>query len=92
MDDREQLEALLELAHELELEVRIAGRTEAAPQQSGLCRVRGRVWVVLSTADPIEHQLQALAGGLRAACGEALEGRFLPPALRSRIFPDPEAV
>jgi len=86
MESRDLLEALLELARELGLEVRIAGQGDLSPQTSGVCRLRGSIWVVLSTADPIEHQIDALAEGLRADCTKSLEGRFLPPALRERIF------
>ena len=86
MTDKELIAAMLELADELDLEVRVAGSVPTpgseAPLVSAVCRVRGRLWVVLSTADPPSAQVDALARGLKMQGGTALEERYLPPALR----------
>lgn len=80
------LEALLELANEIGLEVRAIGSAPApgseTPPSSGVCRVRGKLWVVLSTADPLAQQIEAIGRGVLAQAGPELEDRFLPPALR----------
>jgi hypothetical protein len=84
------LDSLLDLALEAGLEVRRAPRPrgdEPAPQ-SDTCRVRGRTWVVLSAADPLERQIDVLAAALRNEAGGLLAGRFLPPAVRLRIDGD----
>jgi hypothetical protein len=49
---------------------------------SGVCRVRGELWVVLSGSDPPEARAAVLAGALRAQRGDWLESRYLAPALR----------
>jgi hypothetical protein len=87
MELAEQLARLAELARELELEVREVRRGvegEPAPA-SGVCRVRGRTWVVLATGDPIERRIEVLAGALESHAGRELEGRYLPPAVRERL-------
>lgn len=82
------MRALLDLADELSLEVRSA-RPRAAgdepPVASAVCRVKGRVWVVLSHADPVDVQLAVLAGAIRRHAGESLDDRYLPPALRALL-------
>ncbi len=87
MEASELRAALVGLALEAGLEVR---ETRAAggeaPPESSVCRVHGAVWVVLSSADPLEHQLDVLAGALREHHGPWLERRYLPPALRARLF------
>ena len=91
MTDNELIGALLELAKDLELEVRVAGSALTpgieAPLVSAVCRVRGRLWVVLSTADPASAQIDVLARGLRMQGARALEKRYLPPALRELLAP-----
>ena len=86
---RERLEALLELAAEAELEVRIlsaaARSQEHAPTASAACRVGARVWVVLSPEDPPAHQAEVLAGALARYRADFLEGRYLTPALRELV-------
>jgi hypothetical protein len=93
VSDAEILEELLALAAAAGLRVRtIGGRPGSegeSPARSGLCRVRGETWVVLSAADPIEARSAVLAGALRAQCGAWLEGRWLPPALRRLLSPEP---
>lgn len=83
------LEFLLTLAHEVELEVRVLrgqnnAESEFAPT-SACCRVKGRVWVVLSPNDPVDLHIEILAGALKNEAGAALEERFLPPAVRRAI-------
>jgi hypothetical protein len=84
------MKALVELANEAELEVRLAGGSPRGdfeqPTASGVCRVRDATWVVLSQADSVDVQLDVLAGALRDHAGAALEERYLPPAVRQRLF------
>ena len=82
-----RFEALRTLADEAGLEVRpVPGvSADGAPIASGVCRLRDRVWVLLSDADPIEQRIQVLAGALRSQAGERLESRYLPPAVRDRL-------
>lgn len=80
----ELLEALLELAGEVGLEVRRASGPEA-PATSGTCRLRERVWVLLCASDPVERRVAVLAGALRSHAGEACESRYLAPALRTAL-------
>jgi hypothetical protein len=80
------LAAGLELARELGLEVRrigAPGHDELAPAASGSCLLRGRPLVMLWAGDPLERQLEVLGGALRAHAAEALEMRFLAPAIRA---------
>ena len=85
MEPASLLAALLELARELGLEVRRIGmaQDELAPAASGTCVLRGRLLVLLSAGDPPERQAEVLARALRAHAPEALEMRFLPPAIRA---------
>jgi hypothetical protein len=80
---RERLEALLALAREVDLEVRRIAAGEAAT--SGVCRLRGEVFVLLAAGDPPERQLAVLAGALRDHRGDACEARYLPPAVRAAL-------
>ena len=52
---------------------------------SGLCRVRGRWWVVVAASDPIEERIEVLSRALREHARDYLEGRYLPPAVRSLL-------
>ena len=86
MEQAELLAALLELAREVGLGVRRIGagaHDELAPAASGTCVLRGRPLVLLSAADPPDRQLEVLARALREHAAEALEMRFLPPAIRA---------
>lgn len=86
MTPAEVLDALAALAEETGLRVRVApaqgGETAVA---SGVCRVRGELWVVLAAADPLEERVAVLARALRAHAGPALDARWLPPALREHL-------
>ena len=89
MTPAELLGCLLDLAREAGLEVRALparGVAEAdLPARSGVCRVRGRLLVLLSAADSVEDRIDALVHALRSAGPDALEGRWIPPAVRERI-------
>lgn len=89
MNDVEILESLLDLAAAAGIEVRLAGGSpggeEGGAPASGVCRVRGEVWVVLARAEPAAVQIDVLAGALRDHAAALLEGHYLPPAVRARI-------
>ena len=87
MSPQEQLEALLDLAGELDLEVRRLGRSADTAQTSGVCRLRDRVFVMLAPDDPPERQVELLGAALREHRAEACESRYLPPALRTLLEP-----
>ena len=85
----EKMQALLELAHDADLEIRSVGlhsqpAGEPAPT-SAVCRVRDALWVVLSAADPPTRQVEVLARALRDHRGEWLEDRWIPPVLRDLL-------
>ncbi len=89
MENAELMQALLDLCGEAGLDVRLVGASgladgEPAPG-SALCRVRGKLWIVLSRSDPVDVQLRVLASALRDHAGELLESRYLPPALRELL-------
>jgi hypothetical protein len=91
----ELLRQLIELARDAGLEVRsIAGRAAAEGEPaaaSGVCRVRGETWVVLSSADSLDERVAVLARALRELAPGFLETRYLPPALRAQLAPDEDA-
>jgi hypothetical protein len=55
---------------------------------SGVCRVRGSIWVLLDPADPVEDHISVLVAALETHAPAFLEDRYLPPALRQRIRGD----
>lgn len=83
------LEALMELADDAGLEVRVVGgsadRELGTPQTSAVCRVKGRVWVVLAAQDPVSGQLEVLSDALRTHAADYIESHFLPPAVRQQL-------
>jgi hypothetical protein len=89
METAEILQCLLELADEIQLEVRILrGQNGPDPEfipTSACCRVKGKVWVVLSPNDPADLHIRVLASGLKSEAGTALESRYLPPAVRQAL-------
>ena len=86
MEPRELLSRLVALAEEAGIAVRIARAGDGElPLRSGLCRVRERLLLVVSAAEPVEARIEAVAAALRAHGGAALEERFLPPAVRERL-------
>jgi hypothetical protein len=80
-------DALCELARSCDMDVRGIGPGGETPTVSGVCRVRGRVWVLLADADPLEVRIEVLVAALRTHAADELEGRYLPPALRDRLDP-----
>jgi hypothetical protein len=89
VETAEILSELIGFARDAGLEVRRVGRSSLAdlevPAVSGTCRVRGAVWVVLASADPLDLQIDVLSEALRTHAGDLLESRYLPPAVRERI-------
>jgi len=77
---------LLELARVAGFEVRCSSGNPAfdrdLPISSGVCRVRGSVWVVLASGEPFQDQNAVLASALRDHAASMLETRYLLPALR----------
>ncbi len=84
MERRELLELVLDLAREAGLKVR---NEPGGAVRSGVCRVRGEVLVMLSSADPLEERLAVAVGALREHAGPGLEERYLPPAVRELLDP-----
>lgn len=89
MEPSQILDALLDIAREAGLEVRPVGRQglEAGETQpgSGVVRLKGKVYVMLSSVDPVAIQLEILAGALREHAADWVEGRHLPPAIRALL-------
>jgi hypothetical protein len=85
----EVLEALLELADEVGLDVRVLRGDQAPdtefPPTSACCRVKGKFWVMLSPNDPVELHVRVLGEALKNEAAAELEDRFLPPAIRHWI-------
>ena len=80
------LELLVGLAEEAGIAVRVARTGESElPPRSGTCRVRGRLLLVVSAAEPVEARIEAVVAALREHGGGLLEERFLPPAVRERL-------
>ena len=97
MSPAEVLETLLALCREAGLEVRQLPRPRNPVDsgepavRSGVCRVRGALWLVLSGADGLEERISAAAGALRRFAPDLVEGRYLPPAVRQRLGAGPGA-
>lgn len=87
MEDADILESLLELASEAGLKVRVAGReplsSEGPAVASGVCRLKGQLWVILSSGDPGAAQIRMLASALREHAADVIDGKHLPPAVRA---------
>lgn len=92
MELSELLSRLSELAREAGLEVReLRGTAEGQPAPaSGVCRVRGETWVLLSASDALEERVEVLARALKTHAAQFLESRYLPPAVRARLSERPE--
>jgi len=90
VNQAEVLLQLVELAEAAGLRVRPIRGTSGAEGEpaagSGLCRVRGELWIVLASHDSMEERIAVVAGALRREASEWLQGRYLPPALRARIY------
>jgi hypothetical protein len=82
------LDFLVELAQEAGVKVRViphsAGEIDPAPR-SGSCRIRGDPWLLLASHESLEDRIEAALAAVRAHALEALEGRYLPPAVRERL-------
>jgi hypothetical protein len=90
VDPAEVLAFLVELSREAGLQVRSAGAAPGElPVRSGVCRLRDGIFVILAASDSVEDRIAALAHALRQHRPAALEGRYLPPAVRERIEPGP---
>lgn len=89
MDEADILEALFELARDEGFEIRAAGRLapDDPPLLSGVCRLRGKLYIVLSANESVPMQIEAMASALRENAGESLHNRHLPPAIRALIDP-----
>ncbi len=92
MEALEIHQALVDLAREAGLELRVmsGGRGgEGEPlAESGVCRLRDKVIVVLSGSDSVEERISVLVSALQTFAPEILQGRYLAPLIRSRLFPD----
>ena len=88
MEPSQILTALLDVAREAGLEVRsVGGALEPGLPQpgSGVVKLKGRVYVMLSSIDPVAIQLEVLARALREHAADFLDDRHLPPALRQLL-------
>jgi hypothetical protein len=87
MHAEDLLDQLGDLARSAGLEVRVIGRAGEGEREtpSGTCRVKGALWVMLSTADSVEERIDVLAAALTVHAGDFLEARYLPPAIRERL-------
>ena len=92
MELSELMETLTALAGEAGLKVREvrAGADGEPPIASGVCWLRGEIWVLLVAADGLERRVDVIAGALKTHAGAILEGRYLPPAVRERLSREPE--
>ncbi len=80
---------LLTLARDAGFDVRRSsgkiGRDSDLPVASGVCRVRGSIWVILSQAESLEERSDVLIEALTVHASSLLEDRYLPPAVRARL-------
>ena len=91
MHPTEMLDQLADLARAAGLEVReirgAAGEGDLY-NSSGICRVKGRIWVLLAASDSLDERIDVLGRGLATHAREFLESRYLPPAVRERLGAD----
>lgn len=89
MEPAALLDALVELVQEGGVTVRVlpkGGVREGEPAPSSdVCRIRGEPWLLLAAGDSLEDRIDAAARAVLRFVPDALEGRFLPPALRTRL-------
>lgn len=88
MERSELLSCLVDLARAVGVSVREDRATGSEPElvpHSGRCRVRGEDWLVLLAHEPVEDRIAAVAEALRALAPDALEDRYLPPAVRGAL-------
>jgi hypothetical protein len=82
------LDYLVELAQEAGVHVRVIPYSSAMvdlPPRSGICRIRGAPWLLLASGESLEDRIEAAATAVRTHAPGALEGRYLPPAVRERL-------
>ena len=88
METAALLEQLIDLARAAGLEVReiggAAGEGDSNPG-SGICRVRGRVWVLLAPNDSESQRIDVMARALATHARSFLDSRYLAPAVRARL-------
>ncbi len=89
MERAEVFGCLLDLAREHGISVHKQqasrhGEPDLAPR-SGLCRVNGEQWLVIIGQESLEDRIAAAAQALAAVAGDALEERYLPPAVRNAL-------
>ncbi len=89
VDETDILENLFELARAAQFQIRAAGRLgpDDPPLTSGVCRLRGQLYIVLSAGESVPMQIDTLATALREHGGDFLQDRHLPPAIRELIDP-----
>ncbi|MFP8878355.1 MAG: hypothetical protein AAEJ52_15970 [Myxococcota bacterium] len=78
-------EELLALARSAGFDVRGVDRNSDLPVASGVCRVRGSIWVILAATESLEERSEVLVEALRAHASSMLSDRYLPPAVRARL-------
>jgi hypothetical protein len=82
------LDYLVELAREAGIQVRVIPRSAAEldlTPRSGICRIRGVPWLLLASGESLEDHIEAAVTAVRTHAPGALEGRYLPPAVRERL-------
>ena len=83
------LHRLLELSAELGIEVRelraAPGSPSDLPALPGVCRLRGRGYLVLDPRDPLEERIALAARALDRFARDRLAARYLPPAVREAL-------
>jgi hypothetical protein len=99
MEAGDLLDQLVALAQQAGIVVRQLPRAATGPAEgeggarSGLCRMRGELWLILAPGEPLEDRIEAVANALRDVAPQWLEDRYLPPAVRDRLEhargPDP---
>lgn len=89
VDESDILEVLLDLAESAGFQVRPGGQLgpDDPPLASGVCRLRGQLFVVLSANESVPMQIDTLAGALREHASSLLESQHLPPAVRAVLDP-----
>ena len=89
MDETELLEVLFELARNAGFRIRPAGRLgpDDPPLSSGVCRLRGELYIVLAASESLPMQIETLAAALREHANPLLEDQHLPPAVRALLDP-----
>ena len=92
MEPAELTQQLVDLAEAAGFQVRpVKGAAvgEGDPTGSGICRIQDEIWVMLAATDSLEDQIGVLVRALQDHAPDFLENRYLPPALRERLFGEP---